>query len=264
MEETLRAIENAVDEALAHVEKPLDDARGKPFAIFDFDNTCIINDIAEATLAYLCGHELLRDRTLLGAEDTSPGYHARVFQTYYALLKEGKTKAAYALNARMISGFSPAEIEAAALTAISEEGSRVGSKMLYGIHIERGLAPRKSVLTLMKYVQEKEIDIWIVSASPEVCVRAAMQHFGIDGQLIGVRARLEKGVFTAELLEPRPVMDGKVTCMRKFIDAVRDPLLVADDSPTGLPLLETAEIKVVVDRGNELAKIAHEHDWFLL
>src|SRR3989344_621845 len=255
------------------IEVLLKEAGPKPFAVFDFDNTCIVNDVAEATLAYICDRELLHDRYLLGEEE-GPNYHERVFLTYHALLKEGKIDAAYMLNGRMFSGFTPGEAEAATLAAILEEGSRIGSKMLYGLHVERGLARRPIVLSLMQYMRERGVRVWIVSASPELCVRAAMKHFGIEGELIGVRSSLKDGVFTEVIEEPRPVIEGKVKCMRKFIDATRNPLLVADDSPTGLPLLETAKIKVVVDRDNELAALARlsdeapaksgERGWFLL
>lgn len=254
--DVLLAIEKAVDDALAHAKNP--------FAILDFDNTCIVNDIGEATLAYVCGHELLKDRSLLGESNDSANYYERVFQTYYALLKEEKTKAAYMLNARMFSGFTRGEAEATTLAAILEEGSRIGSKMLYAIHIERGLAVRPAILSLMHYMQSKSIRVWIVSASPEPCVRAAMQHFGIEAEIIGVRNIVQDGVFTAELESPMPIIEGKVDSMRMHIDPSHSPILVAEDSPTGLPLLETADIKVVVDRDNELSQIARERGWFLL
>src|SRR3989344_971484 len=132
-------LEEAIELALLHVEKP--------FAIFDFDNTCIMNDIAEATLAYLCGNKLLRDTSLLGEkQDDNADYHERVFHTYHALLKERRIKAAYMLNARMFSGFTPGEAEAVALAAITEEGRKLGSKVLYGFHIERGLALRRPAM----------------------------------------------------------------------------------------------------------------------
>ena len=38
------------------------------FAVFDFDNTCIINDITEATLHYIARNNLFRDKNLLGNE----------------------------------------------------------------------------------------------------------------------------------------------------------------------------------------------------
>ena len=246
------------------IEERFDGTNENPFAIFDFDNTCIVNDIGEATFVYLCGHELLRDRNLLGDNGDGADYHERVFHTYHALYKEGKIKAAHMLNARMFSGFTPGEAEAVALAAITEEGSRIGSKMLYHVHIERGLAARRQTLSLMAYLKAKGVHIWIMSASQEPAVRAAMKHFGIEEDLIAVKSIVRDGVFTSELESPMPIIEGKVECMRKFIDPARSPLLVADDSPTGLPLLETADIKVVVDRGNELGKIAREQEWFLL
>src|SRR3989344_1390971 len=225
-------LERAIDEALENAKEPFDATHDGPFAIFDFDNTCIMNDIAEATLAYLCGNTLLRDTSLLGEkQDDNADYHERVFHTYYALLKEKRIKAAY---------------------------------MLYGLHIERGLAARRQVLSLMAYLKAKGVRVWIMSASQEPAVRAAMKHFGIEADLVAVRSVVRNGVFTSELESPMPIIEGKVECMRKFIDPARSPLLVADDSPTGLPLLETADIKVVVDRGNELGKIARERGWFLI
>jgi len=257
MSDALSPIKKAIEERLA--------ARGgESFAVFDFDNTCIINDVGEATFAYLCGHELLRDRTLLGEKDESDGYHERVFRTYHTLLTEKKMRAAYILCGRMFSGFSPGEAEAAALAAITEEGSRIGSKMLYDVHIERGLSPRPVVLALMVFLREKGVAIWIVSASAEPSVRAAMQHFGIKGELVGVRSVLKNKVFTSELEEPMSIMEGKAECIKKYIDNAKEPLLVAGDSMNDLPMLEMAEIQVVVDRGNELAKIAREREWFLL
>ena len=251
------ALQRAIEECLA---------RGKEnrFAVFDFDNTCIVNDVGEAAFAYLCGHELLRDKTLLGEQDNSADYHERVFHTYHALVKEGKLKAAYVLIGRLFSGFTPGEAEAATLAAITEEGSRLGSKMLFGLHIERGLGVRREVLALMEFLRAKGVRVWVVSASHEVAVGTAMSHFGIRADLIAVKSVLRDGVFTQELEEPMPMLEGKVECMRKCIDPVRAPLLVIDESPTGLPLLEEATIKVAVDRDNELSKIARERGWFLL
>src|SRR5262249_40162927 len=61
----------------------------RPFAVLDFDNTCIVNDIAEAVLAHMCRNDLLRYRGLL-ARDTPPDeYPQRVFRHYYALLAQG-------------------------------------------------------------------------------------------------------------------------------------------------------------------------------
>ena len=38
---------------------------GYLYAVFDFDNTCIINDIEEASFAFICENRLLKDFSLL-------------------------------------------------------------------------------------------------------------------------------------------------------------------------------------------------------
>ncbi len=250
------SLEQAIDNALR--------ASGKPFAVFDFDNTCIVNDIAEATLAYLCDRRLLRDLNLLGDKEDGAHYHERVFHAYHALSREGRYKVASMLCARMFSGFTPGEAEAVTLAAITEEGSRIGSKMLYDVHIERGLAVRPQILSLMQYLTSKRVLLWIVSAGAEPAARAAMRHFGIEGRLVGVRSALKNGMFTSELKIPLPIIEGKVECVKKFIDQKNAPLLAAGDSMNDLPLLEMAAIKVVVDRGNGLAALARERGWFVI
>jgi HAD superfamily phosphoserine phosphatase-like hydrolase len=249
---------------LKEIENKLSGVDAKPFAVFDFDNTCIVNDIGEATFAYICGHELLRDRTLLGGKDESGNYHERVFRTYHALLEEGKTKAAYMLCAKIFSGFTPGEAEATALAAIQEEGKKIGSKMLYDIHIERGLVRNEKAMALMEHLRAHGVNIWVVSASPEPSVRAAMRHFGIEAELIGVRSALRGGVFASELEQPMPIMEGKVDCIEKYIDAEHIPLLGIGDSMNDLPMLELSNIKVVVYRGNELSRVARERGWYVI
>ena len=63
------------------------------FAVFDFDNTCIINDITEAVLYYLSANNLFKDENLLSFK--SENYAKDVFENYYKLLDENKTREAY-------------------------------------------------------------------------------------------------------------------------------------------------------------------------
>ena len=257
----IRRILKEIQEA---IEERLPAQGGKAFAVFDFDNTCIINDVGDAAFNYLCDRELLRDTTFLGeGKENGIEYHERVFLTYHALVKNGRLKAAYMLCAKMFSGFTPHEAEAITLAAITAEGVRLGSKMLYGIHIERGLAARRSILSLVEYLRGKGVKIWIISATPEPAVRAAMKHFGVEGELIGMRNRIENGVYTSELEEPFSMFEGKVECIKKFIDAKTPPLLATGDSMNDLPMLEEAHVKVVI-KERELAALASDRGWFVL
>ena len=50
------------------IEKKIPEAGNQPFAVFDFDNTCIINDIGEAMFAFLCRNKLLKNNNLLSGD----------------------------------------------------------------------------------------------------------------------------------------------------------------------------------------------------
>ena len=117
-------------------------AREQPFAVLDFDNTCIVNDVGEATLAFMCRNRLLRCGELLpsGAQPCSPAYHERVFRHYHQVLDGGDIRSASLLCARILAGFKRDEAAAVVSAALDAEGNVPGETELYGISIARGLA----------------------------------------------------------------------------------------------------------------------------
>lgn len=252
-----------MDELFAEIEKHLA-SDPNPFAIFDFDNTVIENDIGEIAFAYLCRNGLLKDSMLLGESVPGNDYHERVFKTYHERVRNGQYRDACELAARAFSGFTPDEASAVARTALKAEGSNLYEETLYEEHILRGIKTHSQTLELMRFLKERSVIIWIISASAEVAVKAAIEHFNIQENLIGVRLMPKDGMYTSEFEIPTPIREGKVECMRTHIDPKQAPLLVIDDSPNGLPILETATIKVAVDRGNELTRIARECGWAVI
>ncbi|MGH7203416.1 MAG: hypothetical protein ACREHC_03160 [Candidatus Levyibacteriota bacterium] len=86
----------------------------------------------------------------------------------------------------------------------------------------------------------------------------------MNNPLIGVRSFQKENMYILELQHPMPILGGKVDCMRKYIDTRHAPLLVIDDSMSGIKLLETAEIKVVVNCNNQLTQEAQKRKWFLV
>src|SRR3989344_3280690 len=84
---------------------------GNGFAVIDFDNTCIVNDIAEAALAYACEHVLLKNKNLLPEAADAATYHAQVFRAYYAFIHSGDTKSAYLFCARAFAGYTEKELD---------------------------------------------------------------------------------------------------------------------------------------------------------
>jgi phosphoserine phosphatase len=255
----LTALEAAIGARLA-------DTPGRPFAVLDFDNTCIVNDVGEATLAFMCRHHLLRYGELLpcGAQPCDPPYHERVFRHYYALLDDGDIRAASLLCARMLAGFKPDEAAAVVSAALDSEGTVPGGTELYGIPIARGLAVRPGLRRLIDFAAANNIQTWIVSASPEVAVRAAMRRFGLSGDLIGLRHRIDGGVLSHALDEPHSIAEGKVDCIKQLIDGKRRPLFAVGDSVYDLPMVEYAELHAVVQRDNALTQQARRSGWFVL
>jgi phosphoserine phosphatase len=253
------ALEAAIEERLAGAPE-------RPFAVLDFDNTCIVNDVGEATLAFLCRHYLLRYGELLpsGAEPCDPAYHERVFRHYYQLLDGGDIRAASLLCARMLAGFKPDEAAAAVSVALEAEGTVPGETELYGIRVALGLAVRPALRRLIEFSAANNIQIWIVSASPEIAVRAAMQRFGLPGNLIWLRHRIEGEVLSHALDEPHSIAEGNVDCIKQLIDEGRRPLFAVGDSVYDLPMVEYADIPVVVERDNALTQEARRRGWFVL
>jgi phosphoserine phosphatase len=244
----------------------LDGTRDQPFAVLDFDNTCIVNDVGEATLAFMCRNQLLRCGELLpsGTRTCSAAYHEQVFRYYYRLLDQGDIRAASMLCAGMLAGFKPDEAATVASAALDAEGTVPGETALYGIPIARGLAVRPSLQRLIDFSAANGVQIWIVSASPEIAVGAAMQRFGLSGNLIALRHRIDNGILSPTLDEPHSIAEGKVDCIKQRIDEGRRPLFAVGDSVYDLPMVEYADIQVVVERDNALTQEARRRGWFVL
>jgi phosphoserine phosphatase len=250
----------------AAISARLTGASERPFAVLDFDNTCIVNDVGEATLACMCRHHLLRYGELLpaGAQPCDPGYHERVFRYYYELLNGGDIRAASLLCARILAGFKPDEAAAVVAAALESEGAVPGETELFGIPIARGLAVRPALRRLIDFSAANNIQIWIVSASPEIAVRAAMRRFGLSGDLIGLRHCIDGGVLSHVLDEPHSIAEGKVECIKRFIDGNRRPLYAVGDSVYDLAMLAYADLPAAVERDNALTQEARRRGWFVL
>jgi phosphoserine phosphatase len=250
----------------AAISKRLDETRAAPFAVMDFDNTCIVNDVGEATLAFMCANSLLRCSDLLpsGGEPGHPAYHGRVFRHYHQLLNGGDIRAASLLCARILAGFKPDEAAAVVAAALDAEGNIPGEAELFGIQIARGLAVRSALRRLIEFSTANAVHIWIASASPAIAVQAAMQRFALPGRLIALRHRIVDGVLSRTLVAPHSIQEGKVDCIKTFIDGKERPLFAVGDSVYDLPMLEYARLRAVVERDNAMTQEARRRGWFVL
>lgn len=246
------------------VKKSIASGASRPhFAVFDFDNTCIENDIQEATLAYLCRNRFLRNSKLaeVSLSEDVDEFHESVFRNYHNLLRKKDVLGAYRYAIRTLAGFSTEDIKELTLETIKDEGEVIIEAELFGIKIARGLRVRNAVREIMEKLTEEGIEIWVVSASSEPVVAAALAQFKLPGKCVGMKLKEENGVFVDMLIEPLSVLEGKVDCIKQFIHPSVRPLVGVGDSMNDLPMLEYAEEKIVVDRGNELAEKAREEEW---
>ncbi len=240
---------------------------GKKFAVFDFDNTCIYNDVGEATLAYVCEQGLLRNKTLLSRTRTiDRNYHKAVFQKYHALLDHGRIQEAYEFVARILAGYSTQEINDLADKVITYEGKKLGQRALFGTLIARGVRVKQNTKELMEHLRNVGVEVWIVSASPKPIVERALYLFfkGHDCHCIAIETTVQHGIFTNQLIRPTPIYAGKLHCIQKFIHKTTRPLVGVGDSDNDLPMLEYSLMKVVSDRGNDLAALARKRGWYLI
>jgi phosphoserine phosphatase len=71
-------------------------------------------------------------------------------------------------------------------------------------------------------------------------------------------------VLSRALDEPHSIAEGKVDCIKAFIDRSRRPLFAVGDSVYDLPMLEYAELAAVVGRDNAMTQEARRRGWFVL
>jgi HAD superfamily phosphoserine phosphatase-like hydrolase len=237
------------------------------FAVFDFDNTCITNDIEESTLRYMACHNLFLGKYILESKVDYPGtelYSKDIFDKYYKLLESGKIKEAYEFSSRILSGYAVKKIGPLVKQIARSEGEKNTEIRFWGQKLNKGINVRPQIIELMDFLKNNGVAVWVVSASPEVLVREAMSHFGIDANVLGINIITKDNKFTTDLEYPLPMFEGKVECIKKFIDPDKKPLLGVGDSINDLPMLEYSEIKVVVDCKNSLAAKARKNNWFLI
>lgn len=238
-----------------------------PFAVFDYDNTIVENDLQQAFIAYLCRHRLIRDTTLMHssvlARDVQ-AYHDAFFVHYWQLLSQGVTKDAFIFLLRALSGFRVDEMDKLASDIIHEQGTVLGNEEYLGVTITKGFRLRERVRELMKACVSRGIAPYVVTASPEPLVRAALRYYEVPfAGCIGINLVERSGIFCNQLVEPLPIEEGKITCIQRYIHT-SPPVLGVGDSMNDYGMLNYASTQVVIDRQNELTRLARENDWYVL
>lgn len=275
---------------VAHVEAALSapscEGCAAPVAAFDFDNTLIFGDISYSTVA-------LQTRDLrFGVDPAGPrspfdeatralfrSYLAakgaerdvlhrrlayRVVAGYEDLWNGGHEVEACHWLARLLTGFTPDEAGRLALDAFTHEEARPPGTHVYEpaglpgkpLVEQAGVRVREPMKRLLRHLEARGVEVWVVSASPEPLVRAvAAAKYGVPPEhVLGVRSVVRDGRLTGEPEGTVPYRKGKVDALLAAVH--RRPILAFGDAFTDLELLLAAERGVLIDRGNQPLKDA--------
>lgn len=260
-------------------------ADGRRVAVFDFDNTCIINDIGEIFSYHLVdrmlyrydldafwdlidprdGRDTLREMVniLLQAPEDQRTTHA-LFESYQSemnaiytrrLLREGKADC-YAWAVTLHVGIHEEDMMQWSREAIEDELQRpLHTQTLITERgeqwkVSRGIRRIHAIERLMRWLEQGGIEVWICSATNLWTVREFAAHFGIPRhRVIGNLVETDGQTLTSTLVEPALFREGKRVAIEREIGV--EPVLVVGDSETDYGMLEIArELALFLDTGD--------------
>lgn len=277
---------------------PTYDPKNPPLAVFDWDNTMILNDIGEATFLYLVDtqgfvfddafwqkippkwrakmkshHDKISGN--LAAVPNNPNFRAYrkyAVQAYFDLCETRGDAVCYAWLVEILAGLTPAQVRAAAQNTLQRELNHpvaieklvLDENDAHPITVKRGIRYYPEMKELVKKLQRNGFDVWIISASTEVLVETAAQKIGMAPErVIGMQALTDQhGRFT-DKVERFTYRQGKADAIQKLIG--HNPIFAAGDSNTDIEmLLLSSGPRLVIDRGKKpLMDIAIERGWMI-
>lgn len=239
---------------MATVAELVEGAAPCDFAVFDADGTLWEGDVTESLFARLSREGWTLDRMPAAIFPVPPLPGERAF-AYYERLTAFDVSLGYAWIASAFAGWRLGD-----LLAVARERQGVPKV-------------RPAMRALVDALQARGVATWIVSASPEFLVRDLVldpdrglpfppaRIIGVDVLLHGPdgpfsfgRCReagavpdlgaLANHVVSPLLRSPNPWYEGKACAIRRWIDPVRSPFLVAGDSRNDVPMMSLAKRRV--------------------
>ncbi len=246
----------------------------RPVAVFDCDGTIIKGDIGEAMFYHQVERFLLRESpaniwvdhpkreeldnlyTTLASLPAEKRTHDRRFisfaetmlEWYFDQLVEGKVEKACSDIVKLLTKFSEDEVHRIAAATLKDELEAPISVRKIGKHeIPNGIRYIRETVALLRQLQARHFDIWIVSGSNRWSVEAVFESLNIPkDHIIGIELQSVNNMLGTRVQTPVPVLQGKVEALQQFIQD--SPMIFVSDSAFDLPLFEySIGLKVFVN-----------------
>ncbi len=292
--------ERDVAEGLSPWISALSAEKGRPIAVFDFDNTLIMGDIGELYSQYLIDEVLYRYDLdafwgLIDPEDgrdrlrqlateiwETPRSEQRTHPLYDAYRREASElyrrrfdrlgrRDCYEWAVKLHVGIEEAQMARWSRAAMARELGRRRQRVSLGesdrgeVEVQRGIRVIAQMRRLLQRLMEEGVEVWIVSASNEWTVRAVAPLFGVPEQrVLGNRVTVnDRGQLTDQREGPVVYREGKVALIESVIGS--QPQLAAGDAITDKEMLEFVDgPSLLIDRGDEAMRLAaRERDWLV-
>lgn len=194
-----------VSENVARIKASCPDA--VPMAFWDFDGTIIKGDISEGLEEG--GKVLFKgliERTI--EEGLCPTYGKdggwdRYSRRDYPRMREIGLWLAWPYNAQMYNGQRASVLD----SFCRSECERVYRKWYFD-----------SSVRILKALERAGVENYIVSASPEMFVRAAADTLGLPScRFVGIRVAIDGDMVTSRVVHPLPMGEGKVENVRALV-----------------------------------------------
>ncbi|MCS7205467.1 MAG: HAD-IB family phosphatase [Leptospiraceae bacterium] len=258
-------------------------------AVFDFDHTLIYGDQGFNLMNYLIENLYIKaDEEWFWDEKhwyNVPGEKIRKIKDLFFSLKKNPTKEhikallteifqvydqienqnqeiAYRWTKIFFAGYKEEELEKHSVQSF-EQAMRVYSKNDPS-NQETQIAIHTALHDLIQYLNSSGWEIYIITASPEVAIRAIIHHWGLKkSQVLGMKLQIKKNYLQPEIIEPYPYGKGKWERLRQV---THKPIILAvGDSRSDFDLLENAEYPVFINRNqnSNVLKEAEKKGFFI-
>ena len=210
-----------VERVLANVAKvKAASPQAVPMAFWDFDGTIIRGDISEGIEVVgdsrVKLYKGLIERTIesgLNSVYPADGGWEQYWERDYPRLGKIGRWLSWPFNAQMYHGQSAAELDA----FCEAECEKLYRKWYFA-----------SSMKMWRALEKAGVENYVVSASPEIFVRAAAKSMGVPPcRFRGIRVEIDGGRITTKVVHPLPNGEGKVENVRELLLARPNGVAVA-------------------------------------